>query len=121
MAVPPTQNRKPYEATPYAALRCSDAAVTPEPKPAATADPFVSAIAHDYYVEEADKLEQLRAALWAAFQAGPSACIPMPLIDLTIAYTNALRLELNLIAGAKPRPQSASGVRSLPALLRGTS
>ena len=48
------------------------------------------------FADEAVKLKQLREALWAAFEAGPAAGLPNTLIDLTIAYTNALRLQLNL-------------------------
>jgi hypothetical protein len=115
MSTPPALNRKPYEATPYAALRAGDAVETLEPTPAATAGPRVSDDgAADYFMQEAGKLEQLRAALWAAFQAGPAAGIPSTLIDLTIAYTGALRLELNLLGFARPRQHGPSGLRAMP-------
>ena len=95
MTGPPPPSRKPYE-PPYAALRVADTASPDkvEPQPASAAHDMPPA---DGFGREAEKLEQLRAALWAAFEAGPAAGIPATLIDLTIAYTNALRLELNLL------------------------
>lgn len=48
--------------------------------------------------EEAARLAELRAALWAAFETGT---VPAGLIDLTMAYTSALRLEMSLTTGAR--------------------
>lgn len=89
-----SQQRKPYDTTPYATLRGSDAAPG-EPKPPSP-DERKKTAAESEFDAETDKLRQLRAALWAAFEAGPEAGLPNTLIDLTIAYTNALRLQLNL-------------------------
>jgi hypothetical protein len=95
--------RKPYDATPYAALRETDS-VAAKGSPAAAA----GAVAH-HFQAEIDKLEGLRAALWSAFEAGPEAGLPNTLIDLTMAYTSALRLQLTLKASAvrAPRPKPA--------------
>lgn len=97
--------RKPYDATPYAALRETDAVA--RGSPAAS----VAAAAH-HFQAEIDKLEGLRAALWNAFEAGPEAGLPNTLIDLTMAYTSTLRLQLTLKASAvrapKPKPAPAA-------------
>ena len=61
---------------------------------------------------EAAKLQSLRSALWDAFEAGPDGGLPNTLIDLTIAYTNALRLQLNLKSMASRQavpPRAATG------------
>ena len=89
-----SQQRKPYDTTPYASLRGADAG-DDAPK-AARSDERARDIAASEFAAEADKLKALREALWAAFEAGPAAGLPNTLIDLTIAYTNALRLQLNL-------------------------
>ena len=106
--------RKPPDwQTPYASLHAPDAA-SDAPKPPAGDAPAKATAPNDFAVE-ADKLRQLREALWAAFEAGPEAGLPNTLIDLTIAYTNALRLQLNLrsVASrqAKPRPQPSPSHR----------
>ena len=89
-----SQQRKPYDTTPYASLRGADS-VDDGPK-TARPDERTRDIAANEFAAEADKLKALREALWAAFEAGPAAGLPNTLIDLTIAYTNALRLQLNL-------------------------
>ena len=93
MSGTPSQQRKPYDAAPYASLRSGEAG--PEPKSSASDDRALTAATSEFDAE-AEKLRQLRLALWAAFEAGPAAGLPNTLIDLTIAYTNALRLQLNL-------------------------
>ena len=89
-----SQQRKPYDTTPYASLRGADAG-DDAPK-AARPDERARDMAANEFAAEAEKLKALREALWAAFEAGPAAGLPNTLIDLTIAYTNALRLQLNL-------------------------
>ena len=89
-----SQQRKPYDTTPYASLRGTDS-VDDAPKPTKP-DERARDMAAQEFAAEADKLKALREALWAAFEAGPAAGLPNTLIDLTIAYTNALRLQLNL-------------------------
>ena len=86
-------SERPGPATPYAALRGSDTAGA-LPDPAVQNEP-----AKDFAVE-ADRLQALRGALWTAFEAGPAAGLPNTLIDLTMAYTGALRLQLTLRAVA---------------------
>jgi hypothetical protein len=51
-------------------------------------------------IDEALKLEDLKSALWAAFQSAPETGIPGQLIDLASVYTNTLRLQLSLISNA---------------------
>lgn len=115
MSVPPSHIRKPYDPTSYAALQSRE--VTESQAPPVKAPPVPPLIAGtDGFADEAEKLEQLRAALWAAFQAGPEGGLPATLIDLTMAYTNALRLELSLLGLAKPRPSGLAGTRVPPAL-----
>lgn len=67
---------------------------------------------------EADKLKSLREALWTAFEAGPAAGLPNTLIDLTLAYTSTLRLQLNLRAielrATAPKPKVAPHLRTEP-------
>lgn len=97
----PSQTRN---TAPYATLRAADAGGSNAPGNAAEA-------AAGELVSEGHKLKALREALWAAFEAGPSAGLPNTLIDLTMAYTGALRLQLNLKALAArhlaPRAKSS--------------
>ena len=113
-----SQLRKPPEgpngSTPYASLHPTAAGLS-DPKPALSDDrasAAVSATANDFEAE-AEKLKQLREALWAAFEAGPAAGLPNTLIDLTMAYTGALRLQLNLrsVSARHVAPQ----LRGIPA------
>jgi hypothetical protein len=103
----PSHMRKPYEAPPYASLRKTEA-VASDVKAGVGDGSLATNVANDFQVE-VEKLKQLREALWAAFEAGPEGGLPNTLIDLTIAYTNALRLQLNLRSvssrQAKPNPQ----------------
>lgn len=89
-----SHTRKPYDPTPYSALRGSDGA-TLDPNASTRLGSASETVTNDFD-SEAEKLRQLREALWAAFEAGPSAGLPNTLIDLTMAYTGALRLQLNL-------------------------
>ncbi len=114
MSLPPNQHRKPYEPVSYAALKSSDAAAEPVAKarPLAVRDDGDNESAI-YFASEAGKLAQLRAALWSAFEAAPAACIPPALIELTVAYTTALQLELNLMGGARPARAGSQRLRAL--------
>ena len=114
MSGPPAQNRKPYEPTPYAALR-GGAVEPPAAMPSTLADdqsPRPSMA--DYFSLEAERLGLLREALWAAFAAGPDAGMPVTLIELTIAHTNALRLQLNLRGFSGKPTQSTRGLAVAP-------
>lgn len=110
----PSQQRKPPDwpngGTPYASLHPVDAAAS-QTKSAPGVERNKEAVINDFDAE-ADKLKALREALWAAFEAGPSAGLPNTLIDLTMAYTGALRLQLNLraVSARQVKPQS----RALP-------
>ena len=50
----------------------------------------------DYLAAEADKLESLKQALYAAFVAAPKSGMPTALFDLAATYTSALRLQMAL-------------------------
>ncbi|MEQ1613247.1 MAG: hypothetical protein ABL904_10880 [Hyphomicrobiaceae bacterium] len=68
---------------------------------------------------ETERLSALKGALWASFQAAPMSPVRAPIVDMTMAYTDALRLELKLRASAKEQRAAAakalakSGIRSL--------
>lgn len=102
MTANPSQTRKPYDAAPYASLRSNSASEQ------ASASPTPVESTQNDIAAEGTKLKALREALWAAFEAGPDAGLPNTLIDLTMAYTGALRLQLNLKALSarqrKPQP-----------------
>ena len=87
--------------TPYAALHAApdkDAA-----RVRGYAPPQGTAPEPDYLAAEADKLENLKQALYAAFVAAPKAGIPTALVDLAATYTSALRLQMTLRGyGAMP-------------------
>ena len=104
----PSQQRKPPDwpnGTPYSSLRGSDAG-TPDARSASNDERSQDAAATEFEAE-ASKLKALREALWAAFEAGPVAGLPNTLIDLTMAYTGALRLQLNLrsVSARQVKPQ----------------
>ncbi len=90
MAETNSEHRQPPN-TPYAALHgASDKDAKPRSDaPIASAEP-------DYLAIEADKLENLKQALYAAFVAAPKAGIPTALVDLAATYTSALRLQMSL-------------------------
>lgn len=99
----PSAARKPFDHAGYSALRgdapSADAAA-PEARPQpATGD----------FTREAERLHALREALWGAFEAGPDAGLPDTIIDLTMAYTGSLRLQLTLrsIAWRQTLPRPA--------------
>ena len=50
----------------------------------------------DYLAAEADRLENLKQALFQAFVAAPKTGIPTALVDLAATYTSALRLQMTL-------------------------
>ena len=116
MPLPSAQPRKAYDRTAYAALK-SDADGAEHALVSTIPQSNIAAEAPDIYLQESEKLAQLRAALWQAFQSGPAVALPSALIDLTVAYTSALRLELNLLGYAKPLA-SEVGRRTMPAVLR---
>lgn len=84
----PHNIRKPQDGAPYASLRSADAA--------RASGAQAEAAPPNELQTEAERLRLLREALWAAFDAGPSAGLPNALIDLTMAYTGSLRLQLTL-------------------------
>jgi len=110
MTAHPSQQRKPPDwpngPAPYSSLRGSDAGSS-EAKTAAASERTKESAANDFDAE-AEKLKALREALWSAFEAGPAAGLPNTLIDLTMAYTGALRLQLNLraLAARQTKPQA---------------
>ena len=50
----------------------------------------------DYLTAEADRLESIKLALFAAFTAAPKLGIPTALVDLAAAYISAIRLQMSL-------------------------
>jgi hypothetical protein len=80
--------------TPYANLH---AASEPDAGKARVDAPAQTAPTEpDYLTAEADRLESIKLALFAAFTAAPKFGIPTALVDLAAAYTNALRLQMSL-------------------------
>ena len=69
--------------------KMNSGAALPEPNP--------------FLLEESRKLQQLKDALWDAFLASGSTSIPLPLIDLTFAYTGTLKLQLSLLSASEGR------------------
>lgn len=110
----PNPARKPYDAAPYASLRSSD---VPRGDQQASPPGATPNTAQDFQ-SEAERLRALREALWAAFDAGPAAGLPNVLIDLTMAYTSSLRLQLNLRAlstrQSAPKAKIAAQARTNP-------
>ena len=104
------QTRKTYDAAPYATLR-SDG-VTAHAQPGQPSPPA----AETAFAQEAEHLRMLRHALWDAFSAGAEGGLPTTLIDLTIAYTTALRLQLNLqsLQGRRLAPPRSATPAGLP-------
>ena len=80
--------------TPYAALHAApDKGAA---KARADAPAQAAPAETDYLAIEAGKLENLKLALYAAFEAAPKAGIPTALVDLAATYTSALRLQMTL-------------------------
>lgn len=96
----PHHMRKPYDPTGYSTLRGPDSNRAEDGNGAQPVKPSSGELA-----TETDRLRSLREALWHAFEAGPAAGLPNTLIDLTMAYTGSLRLQLNLRALANRGPQ----------------
>jgi hypothetical protein len=90
MAETNSEHRQPPN-TPYAALH---GAADKDAKP--RGDAPIAPVEPDYLTIEADKLENLKQALYAAFIAAPKAGIPTALVDLAATYTSALRLQMSL-------------------------
>ena len=90
MAETNSAHRQP-PSTPYAALHAT-ADKDGQPRgdgPIPKAEP-------DYLTIEADRLEEIKQALYAAFLAAPKAGIPTGLVDFAATYTSALRLQMSL-------------------------
>jgi hypothetical protein len=84
---------------PYAALKppADGDAVKAQRDPATPAGPTTTLAAEtDYLAAEADRLENLKQALFQAFVAAPKTGIPTALVDLAATYTSALRLQMTL-------------------------
>ncbi len=92
MAETNSEHRQPPN-TPYAALH---ATADKDARPRGDADAQPVAAEPDFLTIEADKLENLKQALYAAFVAAPKAGIPTALVDLAATYTSALRLQMSL-------------------------
>lgn len=116
MTAPP-QKPGPAPVSPYTALHGAHAA-GPVSGAAARAPAAVDAESV-HLAAETERLGALKGALWASFQAAPMSPVRAPIVDLTMAYTDALRLELKLRASAKEQRSAAakvlakSGVRAL--------
>lgn len=80
--------------TPYANLHA--AIETDAGKPRVDAPAQTAPTDPDYLTAEADRLESIKLALFAAFTAAPKLGIPTALVDLAAAYTSALRLQMSL-------------------------
>lgn len=90
----------------YAALRaCDDASGSGGP-----AKPLDEAA----LATEAERLEHLKQALWAAFLAAPANGIPMSLVELASTYASTLRLQMSLL-GLRSIPKRAVKVAGAPA------
>jgi hypothetical protein len=81
--------------TPYANLHAASEPDAGKPR-VGDAPAQVAPTEPDYLTAEADKLESIKLALFSAFTAAPKLGIPTALVDLAVAYTNALRLQMSL-------------------------
>ena len=94
---------------PYAALKppadCDAEKVRREPASPAGLS-AAPATETDYLAAEADRLENLKQALFQAFVAAPKTGIPTALVDLAATYTSALRLQMTLKGYASVRKGS---------------
>lgn len=61
---------------------------------------------------ETERLAVLKKAMWESFMAAPLSPVRAPVIDIVMAYTDALRLELKLRASAKGG-KAADAVRTM--------
>lgn len=95
--------------SPYAAL---NAARSGAPADTTPADAEAARL-----VAETERLATLKRALWESFQVAPQSPVRAPIVDVTMAYTDALRLELRLRAAGRkpataPRVSPKTGIRS---------
>lgn len=95
--------------SPYAALNGARTGASPE---AAPSDAEAARL-----VAETERLAALKRALWDSFQVAPQCPVRAPIVDVTMAYTDALRLELRLRAAGRkpataPRVAPKTGFRS---------
>jgi hypothetical protein len=91
----------------YASLNGSTSRSEPATE-AAPVDPETSRLA-----SETERLGALKGALWASFQADPTSAVRAPIVDVTVAYTDALRLELKLRAAGKQTKADAQARRAM--------
>lgn len=107
----------PAPASPYTALHGAHA--TGPSDGVAARGPVAGDAESAHLASETERLGALKGALWASFQAAPMSPVRAPIVDLTMAYTDALRLELKLRAAGKEQRSAAakalakSGVRVL--------
>ncbi len=108
----------PAPASVYSAMNDTSAArEAGTARAAPDAAPVSAEAAH--LAAETERLCALKGALWASFQAAPMSPVRAPIVDLIMAYTDALRLELKLRAAGKEQRSAAakalakSGIRSL--------
>ena len=94
----------PAPASPYNALHGSEGQPHAGGAPAALS-PDAETV---HLAAETERLGALKGALWASFQAAPMSPVRAPIVDLTMAYTDALRLELKLRASAKEQRSAAA-------------
>lgn len=106
----------PAPASPYTALHGAHAG---QSDGVAARAPVAGDAESSHLAAETERLGALKGALWASFQAAPMSPVRAPIVDLTMAYTDALRLELKLRAAGKEQRSAAakalakSGVRAL--------
>jgi hypothetical protein len=98
------EHRQPPN-TPYAAMHAAPDKDAAKARTAATLQSVPSE--PDHLAAEADKLENLKQALYEAFIAAPKSGIPTALIDLAAAYTSVLRLQMSLRAYSTMPARSA--------------
>lgn len=106
----------------YAALKppADGDAASGQHDPASSAGPSAAPLAEtDYLAAEADRLENLKQALFQAFVAAPKTGIPTALVDLAATYTSALRLQMTL-KGYASMPKGSSFKAPMFAAQRGS-
>jgi hypothetical protein len=117
MSLPPNPMRKPYSPATPSSEGDGGADVADRRGEA----PLLPVTASAVLTREAAKLSELRTALWSAFQSSSANSLPQPLIDLAIAYTGALRLELNLLGTSRPSSSRSPRVEPRDASSRQSS
>lgn len=100
----------PAPASPYSALNGAQPAGRDEATGGAVpaADPEAALLA-----TETERLGALKGALWASFQSAPASAVRAPIVDVTMAYTDALRMELKLRAAGKQTKADANARRAM--------